>query len=61
MHKLHQTIVISDIANVNPDKATSAIPNKPITTPSITVNPRKDRTATLQYPKIPNLQPANSN
>ena len=58
--KLHQTIMTSDIDNFDPDRATSAIPNKPITTPSITVNAGQDRTTTLQFPKTPNLQPTSA-
>ena len=50
MHTLHQTIVTSDIDNFDPDRATSAIPNKPITTPSL-VNPIQDGTTAPQFPK----------
>ena len=60
MHKLHQTIVTSDRDTFDPDRGTSALLNKPMTTPSITVNPRQDRATTLQFPKTPSLQPASS-
>ena len=43
-HKLHQTTVTSDIDNFNLDR-TSAILNKPITTPSL-INPGQDRMTT---------------
>ena len=59
-HKLHQTIVTSDIDNFDLNRATSAIPNKPITTPSIAVNNRQDRATTLHFPKTPSLQPTSS-
>ena len=56
MHKLHQTIVTTDIDNFNLDRARCAIPNKPITIPSL-VNLEQDRIMTPQFHKMPNLQP----
>ena len=58
-HKLHQTIVTSNIDNIDLDRATSTIPNKPITTPCL-FNPREDGTTTPQFPKTPDLQPTSS-
>ena len=38
-HKLHETILTLDIGTFYPDRVRSAHPNKPMTTPSVTVNP----------------------
>ena len=60
MHKLHQTILTLDIDNFNPDRATCALPNKPMTMSSININPRQARATTLQFSKTPRLQLASS-
>ena len=57
MHKLHQTIMKPDIINFDPDRTAGAIPNKPITNPSL-VNTRQDETRTPQFHETLNLQPA---
>ena len=58
-HKLHQTIMTSDIDNFDPDRTTGEIPNKSMTTPS-SVNPRQNSNTTHQFHKTPNLQSISS-
>ena len=57
-HKLHQTILTSDIGTSNPERTASASTSKSINMPSVTDiwtpaktdNPRQDSTTALQLP-----------
>ena len=59
MHKVHQTIITSDIDNFDSDRKTSAIPNKPITTPQIS-QPQTEWNYNLPIPQNTKLKPKSS-
>ena len=67
-HKLHQTILTSDIGTINPERTTGTANTKSISTlnitdiwtPAMTGNPRQYSTTAFQLPRNTSLHPTNT-